>query len=605
MSIAILTQVYDEVRRIAIAGSAVAGGDFRLKKLIPSLEQAGKKAPVFAKVAQAATQLIESDEKNSAAALLELSTLINAILYTQGETGCEGSLKPIETIDLGQQQTETSARLLKPLLQALTTTGSGRVEVIREAHEAGAFRDLRLVEPALKALDDPYAEVADFIATKVLPLYGQTILPLLRERFNPQGKNGDARRLRLISELDPKGSRDLVAQALDDGSKEVKIAAIACLGDEPEDVARLLELIKSKAKPVREAAYAALSRCSDKQAIEAICQVIRSNDLELAMAAIEKSQQKDVLKALHDEIRAQLKLLLSGLEKDKVSKAVQRMLMLYRCLGERKDKQTEKVQIEIFEQRDALSKISGSPGGQDLVEWVARTMSTGSKGAQNALVDAHATLSNSLLPSALMASLRCRPAAETYDIFSPYLAKPAGSGRKSRDSKAAEARRDALSMVFFGACRQNRMIYAGTISGDSLPENCMDPRWLELAVKERLLLMAMSLAVPEHAGLNAYLQDEFDKRMKTAADGHLHVLLETMIEIEHPGAIQAIATAIKKEAKSPYFHGYMFGRLIPKLSPDALPQLETLIASLPENVADKLMPYVDELRQRSAELVTT
>ena len=59
MSIAVLTQVYDEVRRLAIAGSVVAGGDFRLKRLVPPLEQAGQKAPVFAKVGQAVDQLVK------------------------------------------------------------------------------------------------------------------------------------------------------------------------------------------------------------------------------------------------------------------------------------------------------------------------------------------------------------------------------------------------------------------------------------------------------------------------------------------------------------------------------------------------------------------
>ena len=46
MSIPVLTQVYDEVRRLAIAGSVVAPGDFRLKKLVPQLEQAGKKGSI-------------------------------------------------------------------------------------------------------------------------------------------------------------------------------------------------------------------------------------------------------------------------------------------------------------------------------------------------------------------------------------------------------------------------------------------------------------------------------------------------------------------------------------------------------------------------------
>src|SRR6516162_11797048 len=98
MSIPVLIQTYDEVRRLAIAGSVVAPGDFRLQKLLPPLEQTGQKAPVFAKVGEAVKRLVESNEKTSAAALLELATLINSILYTQGETGMDGDLLPLKTI---------------------------------------------------------------------------------------------------------------------------------------------------------------------------------------------------------------------------------------------------------------------------------------------------------------------------------------------------------------------------------------------------------------------------------------------------------------------------------------------------------------------------
>src|SRR4051812_5347674 len=127
MSIPVLIQTYDEVRRLAIAGSVVAPGDFRLKKLVPQLEQAGQKAPVFAKVAEGVSRLVESNEKTSAAALLELATLVNSILYTQGEAGIAGELTPIKTVDLGTLKTQASARVLKPLQEALTTTGSGRL----------------------------------------------------------------------------------------------------------------------------------------------------------------------------------------------------------------------------------------------------------------------------------------------------------------------------------------------------------------------------------------------------------------------------------------------------------------------------------------------
>src|SRR6516164_8278065 len=101
MSIPVLVQTYDEMRRLAIAGSAVAPGDFRLKKLVPQLEDAGRKAPVLAKVGAAVKRLAESNEKTSAAALLELTSLVSAILYTQGETGIDGELVPLKTSEVG------------------------------------------------------------------------------------------------------------------------------------------------------------------------------------------------------------------------------------------------------------------------------------------------------------------------------------------------------------------------------------------------------------------------------------------------------------------------------------------------------------------------
>ncbi len=246
MSIPVLIQTYDEVRRLAIAGSAVAPGDFRLKKLVPQLEQAGQKAPVFAKVGEAVKRLAESNEQTSAAALLELTTLVNAILYTQGETGIDGELVPIKSIELGQFKTQTSARVLKTLQEALTTTGSGRLEIIRDAYERGAFHDLRLIAPALAALDDTYAEIGDLVAHKILPLYGQAIVPELQATFDLKGRAGHVRRLLLMHRLDREGARPYVRRSFDEGSKEVRIAAIGCLGDSPDDLPFLLEQAKRR-----------------------------------------------------------------------------------------------------------------------------------------------------------------------------------------------------------------------------------------------------------------------------------------------------------------------------------------------------------------------
>ena len=203
MSIAILGEVYNETRRLAIAGSGLANGDFRLKKLIAPLEKAGKKSPVFAKVAAAIQNTIEADTKSASAALLELSTLVTAILYTQGKTGADGKLKAIETSEFEIPTANSSARVLKPLIEALTTTGSGRQEIITDAHRRGAFKDLRLVKPALQAIDDVYGEIAEFVAQNVLPAYGKAILPELREAWQVKGNAGHVRRLQLMHRIDP------------------------------------------------------------------------------------------------------------------------------------------------------------------------------------------------------------------------------------------------------------------------------------------------------------------------------------------------------------------------------------------------------------------
>ena len=123
MSIALIEESAKEVRRLAIAGSPLAVGDFRLKKLIPPLEQAGAKVPVFAQVAKAINDVVNGPEAESATRLLNLSTLLNAILYTQGQTSTTGDFQKLETFPAKCATTRTTARVLKPLIRALSRPG--------------------------------------------------------------------------------------------------------------------------------------------------------------------------------------------------------------------------------------------------------------------------------------------------------------------------------------------------------------------------------------------------------------------------------------------------------------------------------------------------
>lgn len=596
MSIPVLTQVYDEVRRLSIAGSVVAPGDFRLKKLILPLEAAGAKAPVFAKVAQSVTKLVDSTEKTASEALLEVSTLVNAILYTQGETGLAGDFQPIETTDLGQQQTQASARVLKPLLEALSTTGSGRVEIIKDAHQRGSFKDLRLVKPALGGLDDVYPEIADFVADNILPLYGKAILPELKAKFNLKGRAGHVRRLALMHKLDPEGTREIVKQALEEGSKEMKVAAIECLG--PDDLSYLLENAKAKAKDVREAALKALGRSGTSESIAALQETLTGSDIGLAIKPVQESKNPQLVKFVIDEADAQGARLKKSKDMKELAKQVDRLLQILECLRYRDDKATDAFLTAWFARKDEFALIKSDPGGKDIQQRLVQIMATGPAGAKKLLIENHAELSPDDLPHAFVAARSSRKPAEVFDLFSSYLTAKVDEKKKGRDP--AFAKREAIIGLLSDGWRYGYG-YGFTPFDRAEPERQkeLDPRWLDLAVEQKLVNLVQALARPGHAPALALLSTAFDSELNKSKDLHdAGMILRTMVRVQHPEATDSLIAVLTKHAKSAW-GWYWIAPLIVELPKEAAPKLEALLPTLPDKAVDQLIGYVTELKNKT------
>jgi hypothetical protein len=591
MSIAVLSQVYDEMRRLAIAGSVNAGGDFRLKKLIAPLEQAGVKAPVFAKVGEAVKAVVEGKEQDSAQALLELTTLVNAILYTQGETGSAGAFERIETNDLGVPSAQTSARMLKPLLEALSTTGSGRLELIRDAHERGAFRDIRLVKPALDAIDDPFPEIADFIAANVLPLYGKAILPDLCARFDMKGRAGHPRRLSLMHAIDPAGSREAVKQALEAGSKEVKVAAIECLGAEPDDLSYLIEQASAKAQEVRQAAYRALSGIDHDDAVAVLQKALTGKDLDLAADCLCKCPSAKLVRdiiALTGEMLAEFAA--AGTKK-KINPMVGRLNALVSCLKGRDDAESIAFLLSVFSRRAELAKVkSDLLSGAHFNTEVVRIMAYGPRKLQTALAEAHGSMEWNLeLMHSFHAARHALPADRVFEMFSPYLTADVDEKKKKRDP-AYEKRKELLDALG-GRSETWEPGYASPPS--------LDPRWLDLAVEMKNLALVRSLIRPGHAAANAYLKEAFDEAFKKAKHFHdCHEVLAGMIAAAHADATDAYVATLEKFGNKADYFGDWYGRLVVDLPKSALPRLEAMIPHLNERVADSLLGYMQQLREK-------
>ena len=589
MSIAVLTQVYDEARRLAVAGSVVARGDFRLKKLLLPLEQAGAKAPVFAKVGECARAVIEGPEETSAESLLELTSLVTAVLYTQGETGLAGPLEPIESVDLGGTTAQTSARLLKPLLEALSSTGSGRLELVRDAHGRGAFRDLRLVKPALDGLDDPYPEIAEFLAEKVLPLYGRAIFPELRAKYDPKGTKGHPRRLRLMHALDSAGTRELVMQALEGGSKEVRVAAVGCLGAMKEDLSFLIEQASAKAQDVRAAAYHALAAINDPAAVAVLAKAITGKDLDVAAGEIHRSTSDKLAALLVQEIEKERTALPTLKDKKQVGEKAQRLCRLIGALPDREYGPADALILDLFARRKELARVKGTNfSGGDVAEAVIRHMANGPEPLQAVLARAHADLDANDLDTAFHAARNVLPPAEVYESYSPYLEANAGGKAKGAVLAKWEAVVEALDTGSYWSRYRDE---------DTRP---LDPRWLDLAVRLKHLSLVNAIGRPGHVPTEAFLLASFEAvRTATKTQDQARDVVAAMVHLKHPAATDALIATYEKSIGKANSYSYWYHHLVPDLPKSAVPQLEALVPRLKDREADGWLRAIEELREKA------
>lgn len=355
MSIPVLQELHNEVRRLFIAGSGMAAGDMRLNKLLPQLRKLGESAPVLGRLADGVEQLVEAGTEQAPGKLLELGTLLHAVLYTQGRTEAKGSAEPIEAADTSCF-TQVPYRKLKPLLEALTQKGGGRLEVVRQGFEEKLFEDMRTLIPAIAALDDSFAELAEYMAQTVVPTLGVPALPLLKARLDLQGGKGDARRLQLIHRFAGAAERELLVQAAAEGSLDVRTGAIELLGEYPELEPIILQHADDKKKEVRRAALSALSRLMSDAAAERLLLALTDKDQEIAIEPIRQSAYK----RLTGRLLQVTEELLRGLEDSKPGDdAVPRLYAAVQCLDGKDDPAVSAFLQKLLGDKTFMSRDTG------------------------------------------------------------------------------------------------------------------------------------------------------------------------------------------------------------------------------------------------------
>ena len=276
-----LYDLQQELNRLFIAGSKFAKNDPRLQKYIPILKKLGEKAPVFNKLAQEVEALLQVESQQSAEKLLNVSTLLYSVLYTQGVTIQAEATKALQepNVSIADVNTTYSYLQLKPVLQALTQSNSGRLEVLKDAFERGIFKDSRTFGYLSYALADKYTELADYVLQTIIPTCGQAMLPFLLSDFRLEDRTENVRRLRLLYQLKYAEMDSLTDKIFGESLPNLQAEAISIIAERKDTQTEdfIMSLTSDKNKLVREASYKALAILGTQRSIDKLLALYETN----------------------------------------------------------------------------------------------------------------------------------------------------------------------------------------------------------------------------------------------------------------------------------------------------------------------------------------
>ena len=526
MNLRPLYDVKERLEQAAIAGVGLLAEDFRLSRAAEQLKPLAGASPVFGKIDAGLTQLLSAPAGERSGLLLDVLALVDAVAYTQGQTGAPGELVPLPA-GSGQYQ-ELSYSQLSPLLTALTSTGGGRMELVKSAWEDHPefFTDYRILPAVVDGLGDSYGELAELNAG-ILKGIGPAALPLLKTGFDPAGNRAMARRVEVISALEGAAATPWLRELLPQSKKDVRAAVLTALGEDGENVPLLLELARTERGANRDAILRALAR-QDGEAVRAFW----GKELEAhsdSVKFLEPSNTDWAVELVTDGLRRRLEKYLSGERRPTYEEGTNlttwcwslghkdspAMLDFWRWADSRME------DIDQLKDEKDRSVFFGVKLTERLLDILRHTGPGPLRDYCLNLFDGHPAMTRYLSVSFPAALLSC-PAAEVFEKYGPYILteEPVQDGERKKTLNTVLLR--ALGDVWWYPQGEEYRVYGGQSAAEPL-----DIRWIER------LTRAVCTDVPRRAGASPfayYWEDvpEFDRtlmRLVNPEDGRCRELV--------------------------------------------------------------------------------
>jgi len=266
-----------DTERLLFAGASVARGDADVESRRQKLAPLGPKAPAIAKVVEQVEKVQKAGGKAAASELLNLSALMATVRGAQAAPpAIAGDLAPLPAAE--PVESPLSPTELLSLVNALTVSGKRRPKIVSDAVERGTIRDLRLLPYCVRALSDP--AVGWVVERELLPKLGHLVVPELRATLRLEnGKELDAKKLRVLAEILKEEAKPLLVEGVEKGSPEVRKSAIAELGDLDPAMAEpiaLKLLAEDRSAEVRKAAVITLGGGTRDETLDALMRAFGS-----------------------------------------------------------------------------------------------------------------------------------------------------------------------------------------------------------------------------------------------------------------------------------------------------------------------------------------